>query len=92
MISVKLTDCERGKIIIMFIKKETKELGKDLVENYESWEQENHTYSNGKLRLWTSNIPMFDLDSYPGTSMFNFFERIYIHRCIKKSKIYKAIK
>ena len=76
----------------MFIKKETKELGRDMIDNYQNWEQGSHTYSNGKLALWTANIPMFDLDSYPEIRMFNFFERIYIHRCIKKSKIKKAIK
>lgn len=75
----------------MFIKKETKELGKDLIDNYENWYQGSHTYSNGKLTLWTANTPLFHLDSYPNTSMFNIFERAYIHRCIKKSKIKKAL-
>ena len=75
----------------MFITKETKELGRDLIENCQNWEQGHHTYSNGKLSLWTCNVPWIDLDSYPETSMFNIFERIYIHRCIKKSKIRKAI-
>ena len=75
----------------MFIKKETKELGKDLVESYEKWEQNPHTYSNGKLEIWTANGVLF-IDSRPETKMFNIFEKFYIHRCIKKSKINKAIK
>jgi hypothetical protein len=76
----------------MFISKETKELGRDMIDNCDNWEQHLHTYSNGKLHLWTANIPMLNLDSYPNTSIFNFFERIYIHKCIKKSKIKKAVK
>ena len=75
----------------MFISKETKELGNDIINNCDDWKQYTHTYGNGKLHLWTANIPMFNLDSYPSTSMFNFFERIYIHNCIKKSKIRQSI-
>ena len=75
----------------MFIKKETEELGTDMVDNCQNWEQGKHTYSNGKLSIWTANGALF-IDSYPTTSMFNFFEKLYIHRCIKKSKIKKAIK
>jgi len=76
----------------MFIRKETKELGRDLVENCQKWKQGHCTYSNGKLSIWTANWPIIDLDSYPETNMFNIFERLYIHRCIKKSIIKNAIK
>lgn len=75
----------------LFIKKETKLLGLDLINNSKNWEQTDCTYSNGKLSLWTENIPVLNLDSYPGVGMFNIFEKFYIHRCIKISKINKAL-
>lgn len=62
-----------------------------MIDNYQNWKQGTHTFGNGKLEIWTASIPIFNMDSYPETNMFNIFERIYIHRCIKKAIIKKAI-
>jgi len=74
----------------MFIKQETKALGEDIIDNFDCWSQAAHWYTNGELKIWTSNGFSF-IDSYPETHMFGFFEKIYIHRCIKRSKICKAL-
>ena len=73
------------------IKQETRDLGNDMIDNCQEWHQSHHTFSNGNIQIWTSNIPMFDIDTYPNTNSFNVFERLYLHRCIKKSIIKKGI-
>lgn len=81
-----------SKLMGWFIDDDTYALGQDIVKNYKDWKQGDYTFYNDNLQLWTSNVPLFNLDSYPNTSMFNIVERIYIMRCIKRSKIMSAIK
>jgi len=75
----------------MFIKQETRLLGKDMIHNCQDWTQKKHTFSNEKMEIWTCNGVWF-VDTHPEMFMFNVFEKFYIHRCIKKSKIKKSIK
>tara|TARA_R110000796_G_scaffold126793_10_gene241847 strand:+ start:1813 stop:2052 length:240 start_codon:yes stop_codon:yes gene_type:complete len=74
----------------MFISKETKDLGEDLMYNHKTWKQYRYTISNGKFDIWTSN-GVWAIDSNPETCMFNTFEKFYIHKCIKIANINNAI-
>lgn len=74
----------------LFIKEETKKLGEDIVNNYNSWGQSKYTFGNGSIEIWNSNGVRY-IDFYPNIGAFGFFEKKYIYRCIKKSKINKAL-
>lgn len=73
------------------IKKEVRELGEDMISNCENWSQSHYCFGNGKIDIWTANTPILSIDLYPYMGAFNIFEKIYIYRCIKKSRIKKAI-
>jgi hypothetical protein len=74
----------------MFIKNETIQLGQDMINNCQKWKQGMYCYYNGNIDIWTAN-GVLEIDSYPKIDMFNIFEKFYIHRCIKKSKIKRSI-
>ena len=75
----------------MFIKKETRELGQDMINNPQDWVQRSHTFAKGGFEIWTANVPILSIDLRPFCGAFNVFEKIYLHRCIKKSRIKKAL-
>lgn len=75
------------------IRSEVDSLCKDIIDNCDLWTQTEHTFNrdSGSLKIWTSNIPVIDIDLYPSASAFNIFEKVRIKRAIAKSRIRKAI-
>ena len=82
---------ERGSTItsknVSVIYKDTKI---NIVDNFNDWEQGRYEVVNKITNqiIWTAN-GVFFIDFSPNIQAFNIFEKMYLHRCIKKSTIKK---
>lgn len=74
----------------MFISKAVKILCKDIVENNNKWTlYDYHFVRTTGISLWVAN-GIFFLDFSNDIKAFNIFEKIKIHKAIKKSCILKG--
>jgi hypothetical protein len=83
----------------MFIKKETKKLGQNIISDFKNWNDKPFTFSNndepfkfsnGHISIWIAS-GVFYIDFHPTANFFNIFEKFYIQRCIKTSRRKRAL-